>query len=190
MKARLVFLGAVAVLVGAWFTLAWRPASAHIVAAHERRHAAAQQVETLKMQLAGLRAAARHVPQLELDAGQLRAAVPDDPQLALLLLEANDAATRSGVAYLTITPTPPAAPSVPGAASEIRLAIDVQGRYAQVLDFVDRLSSLPRALVVDTVSLTPEGPGPALRAAIGGRAFTGQSLTPPTTVAGAEGLGG
>ena len=36
----------------------------------------------------------------------LRVAVPDDPNLAQFILDANDAASRSGIEFLSISPTP------------------------------------------------------------------------------------
>ena len=182
MRKRLILLAmAAVVLAGLWFVALWRPETAQLDDARQRQTAAGAQVTTLEAKLADLRAVAGDASKLDLEGSLLRAAMPDDPQLALLLLQANDAAMRSGVQYLTVTPTEPAPSAVPGAATEIRVAIDVTGRYSQLLDFLDRLAALPRTVVVDTVSVTPDGQGPApvLRASISGRAFTAQGSAPP-----------
>jgi Tfp pilus assembly protein PilO len=182
-RRRFAVLVAVAVaLAGLWFVALWRPQTARLDDARQRQVAASTEVTTLEAKLADLRKVAGDGSKLDLEGSLLRAAMPDDPQLALLLLQANDAAIRSGVQYLTVTPTEPAPSAVPGAATEIKVSIDVTGRYTQLLDFLDRLAALPRAVVVDTVSVTPEGQGPApvLRASISGRAFTAQGSAPAT----------
>lgn len=186
MKRTALFGAAVALLVGIWFVASWRPESARLAEARADRVAAEAEVDELLARFTGLRSAAARASQLELDAGQLRAAVPDDPQLALLLLQANDAAGRAGVQYLTVTPSPPTAPSTPGAAAEMKVSFDVTGTYAQLLDFLDRLAALPRALVVDSVNVTPEGQGPSpnLRVAIAGRVFTSAQPAPDPSVPG------
>src|SRR5205823_1734241 len=127
------------------------------------------QRDTLQDQLTRLRASKRDEPLKRSQLETLRVAVPDDPNLAQFILDANDAASRSGIEFLSITPSPPAPPtatpaaaatpapgtttatSTPGATAPgvsagagaapvpVRLSLSITGGYFQVLDFVNRL---------------------------------------------------
>jgi Tfp pilus assembly protein PilO len=122
--------------------------------------------------------------------------IPDDPDLAQFILDLNDAANQSGVNLLNISPTQPSSSSsgvsggprgagaVPPA---VKVSMNITGGYFQVLDFLDRLDTLSRLVVVDTLSVThSSGSGtsaaPELTVAITARMFTTkQPPVAPTT---------
>ena len=156
--SRRIMLGAGAalvVLVLAWYMLLWGPQGGRADDADARRDVAAGTNMQLEANVARLQAGQAALPGLQADLETLRTAVPDTPNLAQFILDANDAATASGVDFLAIAPTPPAENPDPSLPPEIDLNISVNGGYFQVMDYLNRLNDLPRLVVVDTVALTP-----------------------------------
>ena len=189
--------GAVVVLL-LWYVFFWSPQSRAIADARERREAAERLEGELRARLSRLREAKRVEATTRSQIDALRVAVPDQPNLAQLILDANDAATRSGIDFLSISPTPPSAPgaattgaagtapdtapgTAPGATpatgtagrpSEIRLAMTITGGYFQVLDFINRLDALPRLVVIDSLNVTAGGETGGLSVQLQARMFT------------------
>ncbi len=98
----------------------------------------------------------------------LRAAVPSTPDLGEFILQANDIATASGIDWLSISPSPPAATGGGGPTSTIAVSIQIQGGFFEVLDYLNRLEDLERLVIVDTINISaaaptrgPAAPGPA-----------------------------
>ncbi|HEX8580769.1 MAG TPA: type 4a pilus biogenesis protein PilO, partial [Acidimicrobiales bacterium] len=166
-------LGAVLIL-GLWYVALWKPQSGRLSAAHAREETAARQNQQLRLAVARLQAAGDQAPELTSQLERLRVAVPDGPDLAQFLLDAQDAASAAGLDYLSVSPSPPSEPEGGGPA-EIAVAMELNGGYFQVLDFLNRLAELPRIVVVDGVSLTAgeeDGVGaPDLTLTIAGRLF-------------------
>jgi Tfp pilus assembly protein PilO len=241
----IVGVAGVVVLSLLWFFLFWSPQSKRLDAAEQRKAAAEQTNSGLEVTLARLQDLEARRPELKHQLTQLRRAVPDQPQLASFLMAAHDAADRSGVQLVTVTPGKPAAdtaaaattpttaapttgtagggtttttaaagegttPTTTAAAaapSAISLSFEVKGGYFQVLDFVNRVTDLPRIVVVDSLDLgAGEESAPAggtgadttsgsteLSASITARMFTGAApegtgttpggTTTPTTAA-------
>lgn len=173
-KVLLISVGATVGLAVLWFLLLWTPQGGRLTDAHEREETAAATNSQLELRAARLAAAEQRRPELTADLEALRVAVPDAPDLAQFLLDADTASTAAGVDFISISPTPPAASTTAGVPSEIALSISVEGGYFQVLDFLNRLSSMPRIVVVDTLGLTASGEGSdaVLTVAITARMFT------------------
>ena len=188
-KVILLFVGAAFGLVALWFLLLWSPQGGRLSDARDREQTAAATNSQLELRAARLAAAEERRPELTADLEALRVAVPDSPDLAQFLLDADTASTAAGVDFISISPTPPAASPTAGLPSEIALSISVEGGYFQVLDFLNRLSSMPRIVVVDTLGLTAAGEGgdASLTVAINARMFTtaldvaGTPAAPETT---------
>ncbi|HVF75060.1 MAG TPA: type 4a pilus biogenesis protein PilO [Acidimicrobiales bacterium] len=77
--------------------------------------------------------------------------------------------------------------------AEIRLALQVQGGYYQVLDFLNRITDMPRIVVIDSLNVTGSATG-RLTVALTARMFTravppefGGVATPTTTTTTAPG---
>jgi Tfp pilus assembly protein PilO len=135
-----------------WFIVLWSPRTHAIAKARERTQLAQQQQDDLRVRIARLKAAQRDEPAKRAEAESLRAAIPDEPNLAQFILDTNDAATRSGIDFLSIAPTPPAA-AAGNAPATIALTMSVSGGYFQVLDFLNRLDSMSRLVVVKEVTV-------------------------------------
>lgn len=191
-RSTLIVIGAVVALLGLWFLLLWGPQGGRLDDANEREAAADQVNSELELRIARLEAAQDSAPARMAQLEDLRRAVPDDPELAQFILDANQAASESGVDFLSISPAPPAA-GVGGLPPVITLAINVTGGYFAVLDYLERVDDLPRIVVIDTINLAPNGGVGALQelsVSINGRMFAtaAPQLAPvPTTVPPANG---
>lgn len=192
MRQRPLVVGAAAavVLVLLWYVLLWSPRSAALNDARKDTQEAQQQEAELRGRLARLQAAQNDEARVRAQVEALRAAVPDEPNLAELILDANDAATKAGIDFLSIAPNqpldsggPPAAAgtSLPPGLTPISLSMSVTGGYFQALDFVNRLYSLPRLVIIDGLSVT-SAPTGRLVVQITARMFT---TAPPAPTPGA-----
>lgn len=186
--------GAAFVVLVLWFLFLWRPQQSEASDARSRTEAAEQQASDLRVRLNHLRSLQDKevLTRSQLDA--LRVAVPDQPNLAQFILDANRAATASGLEFLSVTPAQPE-PGTGGRPAAIRVSLSLTGGYFAVLDFVSRLEHLRRIVVVDTMNLSPApaaqvaaGTPPArdrLAMALQARIFvtpsgvSGRSATPP-----------
>ena len=157
--------GAAVVVLLLWYFALWGPRNDALRKQRTRADAADKQVQTLKTQLSRLQAAQRAEPVKRAKLERLRAAIPDDPGLAQFILDANDAANRAGINFISIAPTPPSAAAsptggtpAPGGAgtrpAEVKMSMSISGGYSQVLDFMNRLDSLPRIIVIDTLNVS------------------------------------
>ena len=75
--------------------------------------------QELEQTLARLRELDRNRPQIEADLRALNAAIPATPDLATFILSANEIAASSGVDFLSIAPSPPAAATTAGWSSGV-----------------------------------------------------------------------
>ena len=197
----LIPVGAGVVVVILWFVALYSPQSSALKDARKRANDAAQQTATLRDQLSRLQQAQQSQPLKQSQLETLRVAIPDTPNLAQFILDANDAASRAGIDFLSISPTPPSSASqgatTPTAAGggagatgaqpvPIKIAMTASGGYFQVLDFVNRLNSLPRIVVVDSLQVSAQSGGATLSVSLSERIFT----TSPAPVSGGAAGGG
>lgn len=191
-RRRLLVVGGVAAAVlAAWFLLLWSPKGDQLTQAEERTATAELEADNLELRLARLLAAEKNSVALTATADRLEEAVPGEAAVADFILQANEAATESGVDFVSVTPAPPATSTVPGVAAEVKLSIQATGGYYRMLDYLERLLALPRIVVLDSVSVTPSGDGPGetdLTIALSGRMFLSQmpaptAVTPPAAPA-------
>lgn len=175
-KYALIAAGAAVAILLAWFVLLWGPQGGKLADAEEREVTAAAANGELELRRDRLVAAQADVPALQAKVESLRVAVPDSPDLAQFILNANDAASASGVDFLSISPTPPAVSTDLALPSSVNLAISVDGGYFQVLDYLNRLDDMDRIVVVDTLGLSPtggeEGGPTGLSVSVSARMFT------------------
>jgi Tfp pilus assembly protein PilO len=185
---RRVVLGAVAaavvVLLG-WYLLLWSPATKSVKDAKKRATAAQSQQEELQAEITRLKEAQRNEPANQAKLEALRAAIPDDPALGQFIIDVNDAANRSGIQFVSISPSEPKAPTatasaVPSASgtattattapgtqitssgpapAEIAVSLQIKGGYFQVLDFLNRLDAMPRLVVTDSINVSADEHG-------------------------------
>jgi Tfp pilus assembly protein PilO len=193
-RSLLIGVGAGLAVLLIWYFLLWSPRGKAIDDAMGRQQTAADQADELEARLNQLRDAQRNEAATRAQIAQLQEAIPDEANLAQFILDTNDAATRSGIDFLSISPTPPAVSAAvdpntgappPGAPSQIALAVSITGGYFQVLDFVNRLTDLTRIVVIDGVTVS-SGAGGDLSVQLNGKMFTtqppaGAPVDPATT---------
>jgi type IV pilus assembly protein PilO len=184
-RAVLITAGAVLALLVLWFMLLWGPQGGRLKDAEARVDAATTANDALRIRLQRLEAAQERATELTADLADLRRAVPDDPALAQFILDANKAASDSGVDFLSISPAVPEQvdASLP---ATITLSINVTGSYFSVLDYLERLAELPRIVVIDDITMTPNDSdgGGGLGVSLTGRMFATSApafATPTTT---------
>ncbi|MBV8295609.1 MAG: type 4a pilus biogenesis protein PilO [Acidimicrobiia bacterium] len=176
-----------------WFIALYSPQGSALSDAKKRTSQAAEERATLQDQLTRLQQARRDLPLKQSELETLRVAIPDDPNLAQFILDANDAASKAGIDFLSITPTPPStsggvtttpttsagAPAGGGGAATtpvpVHIGMTATGGYFQVLDFMNRLNSLPRIVVIDSVQMTAGAGGSTLSVTFAERIFTTSS---------------
>ena len=169
-RATFIAIGAAVALLALWFVLLWGPQGGRLEDARERTSVADAQNEELELRVARLEAAQDSAPARMAELANLRRAVPGDPELAQFILDANQVASETGVDFLSISPSVPAA-GVGGLPPVIGLSITVTGEYFAVLDYLDRVGDLPRIVVIDTLGLSPGDGGDELSVSISGRMF-------------------
>ena len=195
---RRVLLIAVAVslaLVGGWYMLLWSPGQSSKKAAADRQATADQQAGETAAKVRTLTAAKKNMPAMQAQLDALRKAVPDTPQLDTVIATIDTAASQSAIDLRSLAPAPIVAPGsatgAPVASSpitELRFTMSANGTYFQLVDFVHRISTTPRLIVVDSFSLTTPSKEGVQSAGISGRMFmiNKPSTTATTTPAGAK----
>jgi Tfp pilus assembly protein PilO len=186
-KAKLVVIGvgAAVVLTGIWFFLLWKPAGASLDEARVEKVAAEQKASELQTRLGHLQLLEKNAAKLEASKALLATAIPQADKLDEFILQVNERATKAGVSFVSVSPTPPAAAAGVGVAASgpmnIGLQIQVTGDYFQLLNFMTELRDGPRLVTVDSFSLS-KGEGNKLSGSIGGRMFMGQPIAAPAPV--------
>jgi len=170
--------GALAIILVWWFAI-YSPKRSAISSAKSERTAAEARGRDLEVTVARLKALDRSRPQLEADLRALNAAIPANPDLGTFILSANEIATRAGVDFLSIAPSPPAQAAGAGQPTSIGLSIQVRGNFFAVVDYLNRLEQLERIVVVDTLSLAAQGSGAGTAGATG----TSGATTDPNALA-------
>lgn len=177
----ITILAMVVVAVLAFF-LVFKPQSDKIAQAREDVQTAQDNVERLRLELARLQALQQQAPKLREEATKLDAAVPNDPQLAAFILQVQEAANASGIEWMSVSPTPPAtSTNAQAPVQEVVIAMNVEGGYFQVQDFLVRLEGLPRAVKIGNVSLSAQSAetgSPRLTASLNMKMFVASPVAP------------
>ena len=199
-----IVVAATLVVILVWFFGFSRPKADSISDTNSQLEDARDAEQSLEATLARLQDLDRRGPEIEANLQQLNTAVPAAPDLADFIFLANDAAADSGVDWISIAPTPPAA-NPTGGPTVIALSIQVQGGFYQVVDYLNRLEELERLVVADTVSITvgsddsatgdttqttlatstSDSAAPSLSVSLGGRMFTRGTVSATPGVPGA-----
>ena len=176
MKKNRTLLVALAAAVGAilWYVALFAPLKAERGRLDTTVSAAQAKQQELRATRVSLRqlAVKQGTQQSELE--RLRRLVPPQPDVAGFILSANDAAVRSGVDWLSVSPAAAVAGAA-GAPSTIAVSMAVNGSFFTVVDYLRFLEGMARLVVVDSLQLAPGGglAGPLqLSATISARIFT------------------
>ncbi|MGQ0825770.1 MAG: type 4a pilus biogenesis protein PilO [Actinomycetota bacterium] len=202
MKTRVVAVGALAALlvVALWYTMLLKPVRADINDTSSEIEDAEKERQSLDAERRQLEALADSGPEVQARLAALREAVPENPELASFIDAAYAIGTEAGVRWVSVAPTEPV---LAGGVSSIQLAINVEGGYFQVLNYLNLLEDLSRLVVIDSVNLTAgtaEGSGsggsddptdsvdgaPSLSAQLTGRMFTQSTAAVATTPSATE----
>jgi Tfp pilus assembly protein PilO len=202
MKNRTVISGVLVavVIVGAWWMFLFSPLRSDASKVDDEIETAQSETRSLETQVKQIEDLERTAPEREAELDRLRKLVPEDTELASFIDEANALGAATGVKWVSVAPAQPTAEAV----GTISLAIQIEGGYFEVLDYLNRMENLSRLVVIDQVSLTTndetgaEGSEvAALSATLTARMFSqgvpttdGTSVdgTTPTTVAGGGGV--
>src|SRR5439155_1012603 len=114
----LVTAGATLGVVLLWYLFFWAPRGHGLSSAKKQALAAEAKRAELQNQLTSLRGLQQRSAITRAKLEQVRIAVPDHPALAEFILDANAAATKAGVEFLSISPQPPSV-AAPAATSTI-----------------------------------------------------------------------
>ena len=153
----LIAIGAaLLVIVLLWYFLLYAPLGDDLSSAQEQTSAEQKKTDGLQADLARLQSQAKNSTQQAALLRKLDAAVPEQPDLAEFIIQANDIADQSGISFLSISPSPPAAGT---GATVIGLNITIQGSFFQLEDYLRLLEQLERLVIVDSISISASSGG-------------------------------
>ncbi len=157
----IAFIAGGIVIVLLWYFLLFAPTSKKLNDTRDDVSSAESQKQELQNTIRRLKALSRNATQQAASLRTLRAAIPPNPDLGAFILAANDIATQSGIDFLSISPSPPAANTSGGPKTVIAVSIQVNGGFFEVLDYLNRLEDLDRLVLIDTVNISAGGEGAA-----------------------------
>jgi Tfp pilus assembly protein PilO len=134
-----------------WYTMLLKPTRSKVSKVKAEAQAQEDKLAPLQSKLAKARTDAGNAAQIKAELESLQRALPSTPALSAFIRDANATASSSGVAWQSVTHSPPA-PGL-GGVDSISVGLQVKGTYGQVLDYVGRLAAMKRLLVVDNLQL-------------------------------------
>jgi len=145
---------AVLVIVLLWYFLLYKPLGDDLTSAQAQTSAEQKKTDGLQADLARLQSQAKNASKQQALLRKLDAAVPKNPDLAEFIIQANDIADSSGISFLSIAPSPPAAGT---GARVINMTISISGSFFQLQEYLRSLEQLDRLVVVDGISISAGG---------------------------------
>jgi Tfp pilus assembly protein PilO len=111
MNNRTVTAGVLAavLIVAAWWVFVFSPARSDANKVGSEVTAAKAKSRSLETEQKQLEDLEKRAPQIQADRDRLRSAVPDQPELATFIEQANQLGTDTGVTWVSISPSEPAA---------------------------------------------------------------------------------
>jgi len=157
----------VAVLVVAlWWTMLLKPTRAKVAKVKSDTTAQEAKLAPLQTQLSQAQRDAAHAAEFKAQLESLQLALPNSPALAAFIRNANGIASAAGVKWQSVTHATPT-PGLAGVQS-IAVSLQVQGSYGHIIDYLSRLASMKRLLVVDNLQLAVTSSNTASSATGGG----------------------
>ena len=151
----LAVMGAIVVLYG-WNSFFLSSKSKAKTAVQKEIAAAKTAEQGLRANLAQLRKLAADTRSREAELARLGRLIPADADVAGAILTLDATAKEAQVGWSTFTPAPPA-PGAAGGPASVGLTIKIGGTFHQILDYLGRLESLDRLVVVDSIALSGGG---------------------------------
>jgi Tfp pilus assembly protein PilO len=141
-----------AVLVGGWFLLI-SPKKAQVADIRSQVSTQESTNDGLRSQVQALQVLQAKLPQQQASLAQMQSKVPKEAALPELLRVLNQSAIASGVKLTGLTPTPPAAVPNAGGVSGVDVTLKVSGDYVALEQYQLALERLPRAFLVNGVTI-------------------------------------
>ena len=150
-----IILGSVAIVLvmAMMFFFLVGPRRGKLAEAKEQVTAAESQTVVLKTELARLESLEKRAPQLQAALDEISDLVPEDNRLSSFVFQVQQEANRSGLDFISITPTLPKSPPEGAPLAEIKIDIGAKGSFFTIQDFIRRLTELDRAVRVDGFSM-------------------------------------
>ena len=151
----LIAMGVVAALglLYGWNVVFIAPQARQRTAVQKKVAAARQHEQELRGQLAQLKKVAADTQSREAELARLNRLIPADADVAGAILLLNDTATQAQVQWSSFVPTPPG-PATGGGPLAMGVSMKIVGTFPQVFDYLARLETLDRLVVVDSIQLT------------------------------------
>lgn len=169
----LVLLGVL--LIGVlWFLFLFKPASDELAEVNEEITATQDRQTQLNSELAALRSIRQDVTSIEATLAAYETLVTPDPGLPSLLRQLQMSADASGMDLERVSPGEPLPLEEIENILSISVAIEVEGGYFQLVDFLRRLEDpalVGRAILVDGIDVSLEE-YPTLTVGMTARVFT------------------
>lgn len=163
-KIALGTLAAVLVVAVAWYALLWKPTTRNLHTAQATAATAQADLSRLRVQVASLSAQDRRLPQEEHRLASLEVSVPRTVSVTTVIDQMTAVAHSAGVDLSSESqslPTPAATSSSGSAATpgpvaglqQLQLNLTATGSYKQVMAFLHGLGRMPRATIIQSVSI-------------------------------------
>ena len=159
MKSRVAALVAIGIfgVVALWWVFVYSPRGGELSDTRDEVTRAQEERTGLDSTLKRLQAIDDDGPATDARLQQLSEALPSTPDLAGFITGAHEIAEDAGIDWISVAPAEPTA--TPGAPPTIRLSIQIEGGFFQVLDYMNRLEDLDRLVIVDSVNITTGATG-------------------------------
>jgi Tfp pilus assembly protein PilO len=151
-KRNQLLIGGAALLaiVLLWYFVLYAPLGDDLSSAQAQVSTEQKTTDDLEAKLAQLESQAKNSTEQQALLRRLDAAVPAQPDLAEFIIQANDIADQSGISFLSIAPSPPAAGT---GVSVIGLTMSIQGSFFQLQDYLRLLEKLERLVIVNGITI-------------------------------------
>jgi Tfp pilus assembly protein PilO len=156
-RAKYVLAGVASLLLcAAFFFFFVKSRQGELADVREQVDAAKSETVSLQADLDRLEGLKANASKYEARLAEIREAVPQHDQVANFVFQVQDAADRSGIDFVEITPELPKTPPEGAAVAEVRTVIGAEGGYYALQDFLRRLYDLDRALRVDSFTMNAD----------------------------------
>lgn len=171
---RMIVIGVVVgvVVTAIWFVALYRPASAGVQAVSAELDDEREVNDELAAELRRLKKLKKDEAAIDRELATVNAAVPDTSQLADFIRKANETAARTDLDWVQISPSQPRAA---GPLSVIDITMEGSGSYETVIEYLNQMAELDRAVTFDSYSIDrlPDGDGnERVNVKLDGRIFT------------------
>lgn len=184
MKRSHVLLSVLAALlvIALFYILLFQPARDELAQLEEQIAAELVEQQGLETEISRLQAVREEAPEVEANLSAAEAIVPRDASLPSALRQLQMAADESQLVLRSVTTSRPVAlPDAPEGLSAVTVAVEVDGRYFQVVDFLRRLEDpaiSPRGLGWQSASVIVNE-YPMLTVALSGELYAMIAVPPP-----------